>query len=87
MWLMLKHKHTDTISLVCLIPTDLVASVGPYSELIVVLQQVDKIRALHALIRSLVGPSQGSSVPSRDLKHKLRNLSLAQWPNYKIYRL
>ena len=87
MWLMLKHKHLSTILLSVLIPTDPTVSVGPYSKLIVVLQQVDKIRALHALIRSLVGPTQGLVVPSRDLKHKLRNLSLAQWPNYKIYRL
>ena len=87
MWLMLKHKHTDTISLVCLIPTDPVASVGPYSELIVVLQQVDKIRALHALARSSWGLRRLIRSPLRISQTKVRNLSLAQWPNYKIYRL
>ena len=87
MWLMLKHKHLSTILLSVLIPTDPTVSVGPYSELIVVLQQVDKIRAIARSCSDPLWALAGLVVPSRDLEHKLRNLSLAQWPNYKIYRL
>ncbi len=87
MWLMLKHKHLSTILLSVLIPTDPTVSVGPYSKLIVVLQQVDKILAALYSDQIPCGAYSGLVVPSRDLKHKLRNLSLAQWPLYKIYRL
>ena len=68
-------------------PTDPVASVGPYSELIVVLQQVDKIRVTARSDQIPCEAHAGLLVLPRDLTYKLKNLSLAQWPNYKIYRL